>query len=88
MSNGGLLQKALEQKESQANVDGSNNLMDNIARREGVVGEIPNAEGGSNSVSFITPSSSKDPSSPDSKDISISSFAASFPAFFLLPLLP
>ena len=71
MSNGGLLQKALEQKESQANVDGSNNLMDNIARREGVVGEIPNAEGGSNSVSFITPSSSKDPSSPDSKDISL-----------------
>ena len=49
MSNGGLLQKALEQKESQVNADGSNNLMDNIARREGVVGEIPNAAGESNS---------------------------------------
>ena len=57
MSNGGLLQKALEQQESQANEDGSD-LLDKIAIREGNQGEIPNAEGRSNSVSYI-PSSPK-----------------------------
>ena len=67
MSNGGLLQKALEQQELQANEDGSD-LLDKIAMRDGVQGEIPNAEGGSNSVSFISPSS-KTPSSP--KDINM-----------------
>ena len=58
MSNGGLLQKALEQQETQANEDGSD-LLDKIAMREGNQGEIPNAEGESESVSFI-PSSTKD----------------------------
>ena len=40
MSNGGLLQKALEQQESQANSDGAD-LLDKIAMREGIQGEIP-----------------------------------------------
>ena len=58
MSNGGLLQKALEQQETQANEDGGD-LLDKIAMREGNQGEISNAQGGSDSVSFI-PSSPKD----------------------------
>ena len=62
MSNGGLLQKALEQQETQANEDGGD-LLDKIAMREGVEGEISNSQGGSDSVSFI-PSSPKKPSSP------------------------
>ena len=62
MSNGGLLQKALEQQESQANSDGAD-LLDKIAMREGVQGEIPSASGEPDSVSFI-PSSPKKPSSP------------------------
>ena len=37
MSNGGLLQKALEQQESQANSDGAD-LLDKIAMREGIQG--------------------------------------------------
>lgn len=67
MSNGGLLQKALEQQESQANSDGAD-LLDKIAIREGVEGEIPDSTGSPDSVSFIS-SSPKKPSSP--KDIKI-----------------
>ncbi|MGB1495408.1 MAG: hypothetical protein ACPG8U_02825, partial [Candidatus Thalassarchaeaceae archaeon] len=67
MSNGGLLQKALEQQESQANSDGAD-LLDKIAMREGVEGEIPDSTGSPDSVSFIS-SSPKKPSSP--KDIKI-----------------
>lgn len=67
MSNGGLLQKALEQQESQANSDGAD-LLDKIAKREGVEGEIPDSTGSPDSVSFIS-SSQKKPSSP--KDIKI-----------------
>ena len=67
MSNGGLLQKALEQQESQANSDGAD-LLDKIATREGVEGEIPDSTGSPDSVSFIS-SSPKKPSSP--KDIKI-----------------
>ena len=52
MSNGGLLQKALEQQETQANEDGGD-LLDKIAMREGVEGEIPDSTGSPDSVSFI-----------------------------------
>ena len=58
MSSGGLLQKALEQQESQANSDGAD-LLDKIAMGEGVEGEIPSASGEPDSISFI-PSSPKD----------------------------
>ena len=81
MSNGGLLQKALEQQESQANEDGSD-LLDKIAMREGVEGEIPDSTGSPDSVSFI-PSSPKKPSSP--KDIKIKEI---FLALLIGGLLP
>ena len=55
MSNGGLLQKALEQQETQANEDGGD-LLDKIAMREGVEGEIPDSTGSPDSVSFISSS--------------------------------
>ena len=81
MSNGGLLQKALEQQESQANSDGAD-LLDKIAMREGIQGEIPSASGEPDSVSFI-PSSPKKPSSP--KDIKIKEI---FLALLIGGLLP
>ena len=83
MSNGGLLQKALEQQESQVNEDGSD-LMDKIAMREGVEGEIPDSAGSPDSVSFIS-TSPKKPSSP--KDIKIKEIFLALVIGGLLPTI-
>jgi hypothetical protein len=83
MSNGGLLQKALEQQESQKNVDGSE-LLDKIPMREKGQGEIKNAQVEPSSLSFI-PSSEKIPSS--SKDISIKKIFLALGIGGLLPTI-